>query len=104
MIATRITPALLLANDVEAATVSPTITTSSGTAILQLRKLALLIFSISSLSLLRLARSIRVPSGDSLGLGRPPQVCAPTFLLSQGLRCPSPAGRGAPGRGHDGAA
>jgi hypothetical protein len=49
MIATRITPALLLANDAEAATVSPTTTTSSGTAILQLRKLALLIASISSL-------------------------------------------------------
>jgi hypothetical protein len=50
MIATRITPARLLANDAEAATVSPTTTTSSGTAILQLRKLALLIGSLSSLS------------------------------------------------------
>src|SRR6266550_5689212 len=54
MIATRTTPALLLANDAEAATVSPTATTSSGTAILQLRQLALLIASISSLSFLRL--------------------------------------------------
>jgi hypothetical protein len=43
----------LLANDAEAATVSPTTTTSSGTAILQLRQLALLIASISS----RLTRS-----------------------------------------------
>jgi hypothetical protein len=50
MIATRITPAWPLANDAEAATVSPTTTTSSGTAILQLRKLALLIGSFSSLS------------------------------------------------------
>jgi hypothetical protein len=57
MIATRITPALLLAKDVEAATVSPTTTTSSGTATLQLRQLALLISSISSLSFLRLTRS-----------------------------------------------
>src|SRR6266545_68264 len=67
MIATRTTPALVLANDAEAATVSPTTTTRSGTAILQLRKLALLISSISSLSF---------PSSD------PVHCCPKTVILS----------------------
>src|SRR6266566_6170025 len=70
MIATRTTPALLLANDAEAATVSPTTITSSGTAILQLRQLAFFIASISSLSFLRSDPVVLCPKPMILSVSR----------------------------------